>query len=230
MEQNYVNESFLDCAVGNFRDSIQNLVFKFQVYIDNFYNHIPAIYKMIETEDSALKKIIYFLINESENIIKIRALQFIIETQELLNRKYTSLRTNLTDPNNKDLKFEVSLSAYKFFTNQQDLIDWKCLNNVYGKKDHNFYDLQKYVEYMNSKFEYYDNLVFQSSGNNYTTEDILTLIDTGLYTVNETVQEARKRIETSSSMYSTSLIVRLVIDILVLTCSTKSNIHISNSQ
>ena len=122
-----VPEDAIKAAIENYGDFIQNLVFDLSKYEDLLTQYIPALFEATQNPDpsvdNAFLKMAGFLFSESENMYMLKSTQFIRQAEELLNKKYTVIRT-LIIKEGKENRFTFCENVFNIFSHHMVNIDW----------------------------------------------------------------------------------------------------------
>lgn len=229
MGVNFDNETEHETSLGNYKDCIYNLVYGVQRYIDKFYNYIPLLYKDSDSfgEYSDLAT---FLIGENENVIKLKCIHFAIESNNLIIRKHEKLH-ELIQKCPEGTKYLLSSDSMIYFMDQQDYIDWdKLTSKIYSKKVYETIDdIYKFNHYVDERLNFYKSYAFNDKQKYYTPEEAITVIDVCFIKLTTTFVRLKELMESSNSMYNSALILRVYIDMLVMSYTAISCIEEVNN-
>lgn len=224
------NASILAEVASNFIDTIRNIVFKVQRYINVVHYEVRKYY--IVPDDSPLSAqndIISFVICESEEILKNKLLKTSIEIKYTMKQKHTNLIKKIMAMED-DTEFFVTPQLYYYF---RDACDISRLNkNRYSKSDNYrddvIYDVEKSFNEIYSKYE---NLgikdIFYIKTNK---EDIIKIINEAYEKVYLVICNFTSLIEKSPSVYNSLIIIHEMISYMVLTYFCLSKIALENPE
>lgn len=221
----FENENFLEAVFGNFLDCIQNNVYGLQTYIDIFHDNVSSIYLTIENvEDKNIKEILKFVVMETDNILKSKIISFAMDTDNLVTKKYEALLEQIKTDKEKHM-YLISLDAYRYLDDFQNDIQSHLINtNPYFKKPGGAQSYN-FLEYMNYEFDTYKKLKFEKCGIPLSKDDLITVLDGAFTKVSVAMLQLQKQVENSDSMYSSSIICKKIITILIVIYEIVSTIE-----
>ena len=221
-------ETFLEEALGNFYDCINNAVYVLQKYIDKFYKNIPEIYQILpDIKEGKLNEVLRFISSENENIIKAKGISFVVEVTDILIRKYSGLVSKIKNPSNVNCLYRISNEAYSFFDEYQEDMNWKKLQmGIYTKKSEtNNFNLD-FVEYSEKEFERFKNYKFEMSNKDLDKDEFISILDTAVLKLTISMTELKKITEDSQSVYCTFLCCQKMITLMILVYHVMCSIQI----
>lgn len=220
------DEDFLKNIVGNYSDYIRNLVFGMQKYIDKFYSHTSEIFLSInKIEDPTMRQILHYLSVESENILRNKGVMFAIESFNLVVKKYDRLASNIINGGD-DVRYNVYVDAYKYLDEFQDDINWKLFSmNEYTKDKTAIDELLDFENHMEDKFNTFSNIKFEKIYCGLNKKEMMDVLGRGFNKLHSTLLHLKNLAENSSSLYSTVIITRKIVSLLVLSCCIISTIE-----
>lgn len=226
------NAKVLAEVSSNFIDTIRNIVFKVQKYINIFHYEMRKYYatpNLTITPEGPDGLIIPFIVCESEEILKNKLLKTAVEIKNTMSQKHTNLINKITAMED-DSEFFVTPQLYYYF---RDACDISRLNkNRYSKsdiyRDDVIYDVEKsfnevYSEY--TKLEKEDTFYIKT-----TKGDIIKIIKEAFEKVYEVICEFSTHIENSPSVYNSLIIIHEMINYMVLTYFCLSKIATENPE
>jgi hypothetical protein len=147
----YKKENYVEVAVENFHDYINNLTFSLQKYVNMFYNTLPELYE--ETRSDAhrhlkCQEMSSFLYAESESLISMKCKHFIYQSISVIQKKFDKLSTDIME-DEEVRTFGFCEEGYFFFLHELDRIDWKALTDrkYYDKHNHSVTEVCQFEEY-----------------------------------------------------------------------------------
>ena len=227
MTKSYNDEDFLEVAFGNFLDSIKNLVYGLQKYINMLHYTGDSIYLEYGTiKNQELKDIAKFVMLESEEIIKMKAIKFSIDAETLLRKKYESLVENINHEKN-DYRYRISAEAYIYLDEFQKETNWdtivsKCYKML-SKGNKNSYD---FIHHMKDEFKQYESLKFKPTKNTIDKKELITILDGAFMNLSVSMLKFKRMIEGSTSIYVSASICKKIITLLIVTYVVISTIKI----
>ena len=225
---NYVKESDLEMEVGNFTDSIANMVRGVQRYFDELYDYIPILYPEIISQKSKYLPLIMFLFSESDNIIKQKGISFVIEGLALANRKFDSF-INVIE-SNKNYEF-YNVPEKNLQTMYNTLIYDKFVEMSFSKEKmiipeyRTEYD---FVGYANERAIAFEEEYAKVGRSVITRGAILNRLYTELKYFPDVLNYIRELSENSSSVYATSQVIKIMISSIMIGYIAMKNIEPTN--
>ena len=221
----YVKESDIEMEIGNYKDCIANMVRGVQRYFDELYDYIPMLYPDVISQKSKYLPLVMFLFSESDNIIKQKGISFVIDGLNLINRKFDSLSSVIENNRNYDMYLAPKQSLEEVYTSEvfSKFVDYsfnegKSMLDDYNKE----YDLETYCDIVMQELR----TKYSEIGKREVTKDELlkTLVEDFKY-LPEVMTYLRELSETSSSVYATSQVLKIMISSLVLGFVAMENIE-----
>ena len=219
-------ENFLDAAFGNFLDCIKNLIYSLQKYLNVFYNDTNLIYVNYDrVKDKNIRSVLKFSVMESEEITKMKAIKFGVDVESLLYKKYESLLSNIRN-DKEDNKYRISSEAYIYLDSYQSNIDWQkiCLN-PYIKKTKEHESIYDFISYMNNDFKTYGKINFTHNDREFSKDEVITILEGSFMKLSVTILQLKRMIENSNSMYTSALVCRQLITLIIITYYVVSTIQ-----
>lgn len=226
------NAKVLAEVSSNFIDTIRNIVFKVQKYINIFHYEMRKYYatpNLSCTPENNDGLVLSFIVCESEEILKNKLLKTAVEIKNTMSQKHNNLINKITAMED-DSEFFVTPQLYYYF---RDACDISRLNkNRYSKsdiyRDDVIYDVEKsfdevYNEY--TKLEKEDTFYIKT-----TKGDIIKIIREAFEKVYEVICEFSSHIENSPSVYNSLIIIHEMINYMVLTYFCLSKIATENPE
>lgn len=221
-EQKELNE-----IMGNFKDYIYNLVFSLDRYASSIYGSLNKVYSQILKGKSEKEcvKVASFLYGEADNIIKMKELNFVIESMKLLTRKYDMMLTRIAGISNPDVVYEFSVTGLKLFTHEVENINWNKISfNIYNNDETKKDELYKFNDYLQFVMDDYEKKHFEAEKSVKTQEDIINSFKKLNENLNAILDRLKVLMENVSSPAVGALIAREVINIMVLVYMVSSNL------
>lgn len=217
MIQSYARESDLIAGMGNYGDSIRNLVRGYQTYVDQFYNYIPVIYPEIAAQKGDYLPLVTFLFAENESIMRQKGIMFAIDSCHLVTRKFESLRTFIRE-HDEIRSYNLSKDTFSFVFDDKPYAEMISSSfNIYAKKsipDNS--ELYKFEEYMDSVCNDFSKNVKKGCQTNYSPKELVDFLDKIYLGFSQTMLHLKELAENSSSVYITARITRSLISALVM--------------
>lgn len=226
----YVKESDIEMEIGNYKDCIANMVRGVQRYFNELYDYIPMLYPDVISQKSKYLPLVMFLFSESDNIIKQKGISFVIDGLNLINRKFDSLSSVIENNKNYDMYLAPKQSLEEVYTSEvfSKFVDYsfnegKSMLDDYNKE----YDLETYCDIVTQELR----TKYSEIGKREVTKDELlkTLVEDFKY-LPEVMTYLRELSETSSSVYATSQVLKIMISSLVLGFVAMENIEPINKK
>lgn len=221
-------ESFLQNISGNYSDYIKNMVFGLQKYTDQFYSHTSDIFLSIKkVEDPTMKQILNYLSLESENIIKNKGVVFAIDSFKLVVKKYNRLISEVVNAND-NVRYNIYIDGYKYLSSFQDDINWKLfqMNEYSKKKSRTIDELLDFDNHMRFEFEKVKGMEFKDIYCGLGKKEMMDTLGRGFNKLHSTLLHLKNLSEESTSLYTTAIITRKIISIMVLSWYVISTIEI----
>lgn len=215
-----VPEDPIKAAVENYGDFIQNLVFDLSKYEDVLTHYIPALFEATQNPDpsvdNAFLKMAGFLFSEAENMYMLKSTQFIRQAEELLNKKYTVIRT-LIIKEGKENRFTFCEDVFNIFSHHMVNIDWDRISiNIYKEKELSDFDKPIMKYFLSKKEEYLKSVGAETKYMLFEGVDLIKIIDNSFFIIQKSLIRLRGLAENSSCTYVSETIVKEVLDILIL--------------
>ena len=226
MVNSYAKENSLEIGIGNYHDSIRNNVRGVQRYIDEFFKHIPDIYPAILEQKGEYYDLVAFLFMENENIIKHKALSFMIESYKLLNRKWESLR-KYVEKNDDDIYYMIPRDAFRFIYNKKEYNEWvSSAYNIYTRPENeeDQEEVMHVMEYLDERLEEFPKTIHDGELLKFTKKELLVRLDNMYLTLTHCINHLKELSEISFSAYSSLKTVRGMVNVLVMTYCAASTI------
>lgn len=219
MEENLSYEEPLDELVGNLTDTLKNLIYKYQKYIDMLYNNIPNITKDLKKINAtACLETISFIISEQDKILILKGTDFINDIIILTKKKIDSLNKLVTD--SKNIKYTVSMDAYnKIFAYVSKINMNDLKENYYCKGKPRITDLNKYVSNMLSSSTEKLGEVTE-----FSTSSIVMIIENTMTAIIDVFNGLKDISENSNTFVITYIITIHVINLYVMLIKLLSTI------
>lgn len=224
MSELYTKENFIEVAVENFHDFINNLTFSLQKYVDMFYNTLPELYEETMCDSGTFphehcKEMSSFLYSESENIISMKCKTFIFQSINLIQNKFDKLSENIMDDSNKDTVYAFSEEGYFFFLKEIESVDWGTLNDhrYYEKNKHSINEMCQFDDYMSKRLEVQKMNTFTDEKIKCNRRQLLVYLQTAYTKLIDTLHKMRKIADESTNLYDIVIMTRKVINMLVVT-------------
>lgn len=223
------NAGVLAEVASNFIDTIRNVVFKVQKYINILHYEVRKYYIGPDLQFTPTNEVIPFIVCESEEILKNKLLRTAIEIKYTMSQKHANLINKIMAMED-DTEFFVTPQLYYYF---RDACDISRLNtNRYSKsdiyRDDVIYDVEK------SFCEIYDKYMSLNNKDNFyiktTKEDIIKIIKEAFEKVYLVICKFATLIENSPSVYNSLIIIHEMINYMVLTYFCLSKIALENPE
>lgn len=224
-------EDFLEETVENFHDYIQNLIYSMQKYVNNINK---AIYMYIKRENMKnmnpeFTDINAFLFSESENIMMMKCLKFVIDSSQMLLSKFRLLTTKISDPKNVNYRYGYSSKGLAFFKSSIRSIDFeKLTGNTYGRAEDNNAKMFDFTGYMTSCYEFYNKMKFDTDVRDITGEELLLILNEQFNDIHATMIDLKHLAEKSKSPIVSSMIAKEAINLMIMVYRTVLYIKITN--
>ena len=226
-----IEKSFITVHVSNFKDSICNLIYDYQKYLNMFYGNIKNLYTTMAQNDiisTSNKEVISFAVNESENILNNKTIAFAISAHHLVERKYAELRSSILKHEN--IKFYICPRAYEYLKTLLSKMDIDALAlNIYDSKFKN--ELYDFKEYAMNKRQSISNMKFEID---YTTSlnsmQLLIILDKSCDQILKTFREIITLAEETNDLNTSLNIVRIAIELLVIVFSIVMLIDVDDKE
>ena len=224
-----VPEDAIKAAIENYGDFIQNLVFDLSKYEDLLTQYIPALFEATQkpdpSVDNAFLKMAGFLFSESENMYMLKSTQFIRQAEELLNKKYTVIRT-LIIKEGKENRFTFCENVFNIFSHHMVNIDWDRISlNIYKEKELSDFDKPIMKYFLSKKEECMKAIASETKYMLFEGTDLIKIIDNSFFIIQKSFARLRGLAENSSCTYVSETIVKEVLDIMVLVYACFKTIH-----
>lgn len=217
----------LDEIMGNFKDYIYNLVFSLDRYASSIYGSLNKVYTQILKGKSEKEcvKVASFLYGEADNIIKMKELNFVIESINLLTKKYDMMLTRIVREQNPNVVYEFSVTGLKLFINAVDNINWNKISfNIYNNDETKKDELYKFSDYLQFVMDDYNNKHLEEEKSIKEKEDIIESFKKLNENLNAILNRLKSLAECITSPAVGALIAREMINIMVLVYMVSSNI------
>ena len=225
----YKKENYVEVAIENFHDYINNLTFSLQKYVDMFYNTLPELYEETRSEGHKHMKcqeMSSFLYAESESLISMKCKHFVYQSISVIQNKFDKLSTDITE-DDEVRTFRFSEEGYFYFLHELDRIDWNSLTDRrYHDKKHSVNEACQFEEYKTKKLDILKMNKFTDDKITYNNNQLIVPLQTAYTKVIDTLHKMRSIIDASNNLYDIVMITREVIDILLLTYIAISYVEI----
>jgi len=228
-----MNEEILQDDIGNFKDCIHELVRNAQMYIDQFYKEVPYIYPEVIRHSGIYTNLISFLFHENNNILKNKGIAFVIDSYELIERKYSTLidRMNMCINMSCNAKFLVNLSALNNMKQRNTNLSWIISSfDVYDRLSEKKMDNDgsyHLVEHMEKMFMLYDESSEQDTTTDLlTAEEMIKVINNAHVLILPNLENMFKLSENVNSVYATTKIMQKMIEAMVISYNFMKNIKV----
>ncbi len=224
------NARVLTEVANNFIDTIRNIVFKVQKYINVLHYEVRKYY--IVPDDASLSTqndMISFIICESEEILKNKLLKTSIEIKYTMKQKHDNLIKKIMAMED-DTEFFATPQLYYYF---RDACDISRLNkNRYSKSDNYrddvIYDVEKNFNEIYNKYKnLYIEDIFYIKMNK---EDTIKIINEAYEKVYLVICNFTALTEKSPSVYNSLIIIHEMISYMVLTYLCLSKIALEDPE
>ena len=221
-EQKELNE-----IMGNFKDYIYNLVFTLDRYASSIYGSLNKVYSQMlkGKSDKECMKVASFLYGEADNIIKMKELNFVIESINLLTRKYDMMLTRIVREQNPDVVYEFSITGLELFIHAVDNINWNKISfNIYNNDETKKDELYKFNDYLQFIMDDYAEKHLDAKKSLKEKEDIIESFKKLNENLNAILNRLKSLAEGITSPAIGALIAREVINIMVLVYMVSTNL------
>ena len=219
------SEGVLKEITGNYGDTMRNLIFKTQKYINVFYHDVNNSYT--EIDPMLLKNdMIGFIVCESEEILKNKLLRTVFDIKLTIRQKFNNLYNKISLMDD-DTEFYIPPHVYSYL---QDILNKTRINkNRYMKSEipeTDIYDLVKSFEVLMDDFKYIDDA---DSYIKTSKNDMLKILKEADETIRGITEKLSEVAESSPSIYNSLLIVHELMKYMVISYMYVSNIKLSYS-
>jgi hypothetical protein len=226
----YKKENYVEVAIENFHDYIDNLTFSLQKYVDMFYNTLPDLYEETRTTTHHNKKcqeMSSFLYAESESLVSMKCKHFIYQAISVIQNKFDRLSTDIIE-DDEVRTFKFSEEGYFYFLHELDRVDWSALSDrkYHDKNNHSIDEVCKFEEFKTKKLDILKMNKFTDDKITYNNNQLLIPLQTAYTKVIDTLHKMRTIADSSSNLYDIVMITREVINILLITYIAISYIEI----
>lgn len=218
------NKETLNEVNGNYIDTIRNLVFKTQKYINVFHFDIKNRYADNDGPMLLDNDISGFVACEAEEILKNKLLRTAVDIKLIIQQKSANLRNKISGMDD-DVMFCVSQQLHNHLYDMCNLA--RVDRNRYVKSDdyddEDIYDLEKSY---NEIYAEYSDIHIDSEYLKTNKDGILKMIDEANSTVYDVVDELTTFIEKSPSVYNSLLTIHKLMKYMIITYFSVSKIKL----
>lgn len=219
------NEGILKEITGNYGDTMRNLIFRTQKYINALHHDINDSYS--DFDPMLLKNDMSgFIVCESEEILKNKLLRTVIDIKLTIRQKFNNLCNKLSLMDD-DIDFYIPPHVYSYL---QDILDTtRVTKNRYIKSEipqSDIYDLVKSYDTLMDGFKYIDDsdAYIKTSKN-----DMITILKEADKSIEKITKKLCEVAENSPSIYNSLLIVHELMKYMVISYIYVSKIKLSDS-
>ena len=211
-------ESYIHAVKGNFNDSIKNLIYGMQRYLDIFYSKtLDSFLDISNINDENIKEIMQFISVENENIIRAKCLSFVINIRSLLDRKNDSV-LDITSKYKNEIKFSISIDTFDSLNKYIQEVEIDTLDiNIYAEKTKSMDKLICVDKLMEDELNKYNIDKILESNEELGKDEFLPIVYNSHHSLLSIMDILKETLEKSTSLYLSLIVIRRVIKILILT-------------